>query len=86
MTDDRVEALVRRVCEDNGIYTEDGADESYEVDAVRAAVRAGIELAASECRRVYDEHRKAGSYPMDMGGLALECHERITALLNPSDR
>lgn len=45
-----------------------------------AAVRERLGMAADVCRAVYMEHRLSREYPMDMGGLALECAERVAAL------
>lgn len=49
----------------------------------KALVRArneGLERAAETCSAVYRHHKKSGSYPMDMGGLALECESAIRAM------
>ena len=46
----------------------------------KTARDAEIEEAAAECVKVYREHRRNRSYPLDMGGLALECAQRILAL------
>ena len=47
--------------------------------AIREAVEAEREACAKECEAVKREHKKSKSYPIDMGGLALECAERIRA-------
>jgi hypothetical protein len=47
-----------------------------EREAVEKAVAAERSRCAAICREVYEEHRRSGSYPLDMGGLALECAER----------
>jgi hypothetical protein len=46
----------------------------------KTARDAALEKAAAECVKVYREHRRNRSYPLDMGGLALECAQRILAL------
>lgn len=53
--------------------------------AIAAVVRETVDDCADKCRRVYREHRRSGSYPMDMGGLALECEERIRAAAADDD-
>ena len=48
------------------------------------AARKMRDEAARVCRAIYDERRKRGSYPCDMGGLALECADAIAALPLPA--
>jgi hypothetical protein len=48
---------------------------------IRAAVEEALEEAAKECESIYKAHKKANAYPIDMGGLALKCADRIRALL-----
>lgn len=53
----------------------------HTAEAVSVAVEEALKQAADECAAVRREHKKSGSYPMDMGGLALECEERIRQLV-----
>ena len=46
---------------------------------VAAAQRTQMELDMSHCQTVYQRHKKSGSYPIDMGGLAKECADEIQA-------
>lgn len=50
------------------------------VAMLRNARNKALEEAARACADVQAEHRKSGSYPMDMGGLAEECARRIRDL------
>jgi hypothetical protein len=90
---DEIGAKAQRMCRvDASAFDYLGVSEGVpkliaEVRRLRAEVAAAEtrgaererEACALECTAVYKEHRKTKDYPMDMGGLALECAERIHA-------
>ena len=52
----------------------------YVLVQCEAARREERKRCAEICQAVYQEHKRSKSYPMDMGGLALEIKEKISAL------
>lgn len=73
--------LRQRLRQWTGGWWQDHAEAMIEdvATVVLEAVARQREADARECRRVYNEHKRRGSYPIDMGGLAKECEERIRA-------
>lgn len=46
----------------------------------KAMRRRALREAIAACRKVYRDHKRSGSYPFDMGGLANECAAEIAKL------